>query len=882
MSIEAIIDNVGAVLMETDSKFYQSVSVSEEWGGLGTLTYEGAGGAVAGDNACTGATWSFKNFALAQDITSIQPIEADETMLDMNGISNPTLESLLLTSEQQNTFATYATLGDIVWTLDGATVSNDASDIEGYYLVEATLTCGEQSAVVYTGNIDFYDSADGMVWQRADSLNLNNLFVKDYNDGGCTGITQEVVTTDLPSGANASTYYKIHNPQQVETAAGGTWIGWSASVTALHSKAYYDAWVKKSAENGFELQVTYDFYMTATGNGSAYGALAARNAYNLKGAVGKATSKWDTETMPFSTVAEDDVDMMSKWSYHGNATHTVYTHNMLYIEDACYYGCELTVYMGNFRTVLVSSSSLDYTDTVELTDLKDKETFDLTELISEEDKTTLGDISGYTWYLNGEEVANPVSTANLEGVYEVALGFEVYPYASTVYKAKIDFYNSEDGMVWQSADSLTLDDLVVKSIGNCVDLTYSLETENLPEGATAGKYYKISNPAQASGSMGWSASVTALHSKEYYEAWQTKVGASLQVKFDFYYVSDAINGWCAFRNNYNLNDAIQRAEGTWITQTLTFSKMMEKWDYHAATQHTLYSHNMVYAEDTCYYGRDLTIYIGNFRTEFVSGDAIDHTDTVTLQDLKDTETFDLSTLISADDMTTLGDISGYTWYLNGEEVTNPVSTENLEGVYEVSLGFEVYPYAASVWKAKVDFYDSNDGMVWQRADSLSLEHLHVKNEKNCVGITEELVTPEGKDGTYYKVYNPQQDSAGQGFSISVSALHSKEYYALWADSDTQKWVVEYDVCAEIYLDGALKSNSFQYQFKWTSGTSGEGWVTFAVDLRVLIENWDNLSDDTVTGYYDNMIQNENAVYYGREHTMWMGNFNSKQVEVSAS
>ena len=36
-------------------------------------------------------------------------------------------------------------------------------------------------------------------------------------------------------------------------------------------------------------------------------------------------------------------------------------------------------------------------------------------------------------------------------------------------------------------------------------------------GAAATEYYKIYNPQQSAGSMGWSASVTAIHSKEYYQ-----------------------------------------------------------------------------------------------------------------------------------------------------------------------------------------------------------------------------------------------------------------------------------------------------------------------------------------------------------------------------
>lgn len=547
-------------------------------------------------------------------------IVASETiLLDKKGKTDLTLEGLLLSDAQKAVFNDLNTLedGSIKWWLGGTELdSTDATDIEGVYEVKAEYCIDSNTrCVLYSNTVDFYNSADGLVWQKQNALSIDNLVVTNKNS---KNLTYSVVTDDIPTGASANVYYKITNDGDDNTDGTEKDIGWFANVLGLHSKDYYLMWQTATSNKNQTITVTYEYQAFRVENRTqnSYYNNHVSTQINVPFTYGAGNAAqglgWLTRSMTLDKIIEN-------WSKLSK-TNVGYHEAMIVNYDAYYYGSAQTMYVGNFRSSLASTGNvIDNTSTTTLKDLKDTETFDLTTLISEEDKTTLDDISSYTWYLNGEAVeGSTISSSSVEGVYEVSLGYEVYPYKSLVYKTSVDFYNSENGMVWQLANALSINDLIVSNLNNATGITYSLVySEDIPSGATASVYYKIYNPAQTKGSIGWSASVKGLHSKSYYESWQQwaeENNKTITVSYDFYVFRTKGDGSVAGNQVFPpfTESGGAATAKTWDTRSMTLTQIIDNWS--KITSNTTSHVNMITANDSYYYGQENTMYIGNFTT----------------------------------------------------------------------------------------------------------------------------------------------------------------------------------------------------------------------------------------------------------------------------
>lgn len=548
-------------------------------------------------------------------------IVAGETiLLDKKDKTDLTLEGLLLSDAQKAAFADLKTLenGSIKWWLGGTELtSTDMTDIEGVYEVKAEYYVDSNTrCVLYSNTVDFYNSADGLVWQKQNALSLDNLSIEKVGD--CQGIESAVVTgDDIPANATATQYYKVSSPAQ-----SSQYIGWAIDVTPLHSKAYYESWAKKGTFN-----VSFDFYSEGTSYRQIHYGYTHNNYQTQQGV-------WKTVTMSLSDLIKK-YNTSGEWKPTGDS---YYNRNMLGDGDAYYYGSAQTMYFGNFYATFVSTGDvLDRTLTTTLKDLKDTDTFELTTLISNEDKTTLGDISSYTWYLNGVAVeGSTISSSSVDGVYEVSLGYEVYPYKLVVYKTSVDFYNSNDGLVWQLANTLSIDNLVITD-KNSKDLTYSVVTgDDIPTGASANVYYKITNGGDDNTDgkekdIGWFANVLGIHSKGYYLMWQTNAKEKNQtITVTYEYQAFRVENRTEHTNVDGKKDygdkvstqinvpftygATGAANGlSWLTRSMTLDKIIENWDKLSKTN-VGYHEAMIVNYDAYYYGSAQTMYVGNFTT----------------------------------------------------------------------------------------------------------------------------------------------------------------------------------------------------------------------------------------------------------------------------
>lgn len=239
----------------------------------------------------------------------------------------------ILDEETKTRLEKYALDGEIVWTLNGEEVI-DFSEIDGAYEVKATLVLDGESVPVYTAEVDFYDSSDGLVW--IDGLSMENLAIKQSE------MTGEIVTADIPEGAAASEYYHISVPTTTAQTS-----GYVFSVKAAHSKAYYEWWLRRANEAGATVTLKFDFYHTSqdlvdAGYNQTYFHVGGREVTAF------AVGEWHTVEISLETLVKHFNAYADMTNVKGDGSYAEEV-NMIYSTEAQYYGYDTDGYFGNFR-----------------------------------------------------------------------------------------------------------------------------------------------------------------------------------------------------------------------------------------------------------------------------------------------------------------------------------------------------------------------------------------------------------------------------------------------------------------------------------------------------------------------------------------------------
>ena len=840
-----------------DNEYWTEINVNEwytvslsldtlvdEWNAI-TLEVSGVycraeGGIVGGDNACTLAQWYIGGFKLSQDLSSIPTIEGKEKLVDKKDIIDYSFENLLLSKAEREQLAVYAGLGDITWTVNGVATAG-ATNIEGLVTVQAILTSGDQSCVLYNGKADFYNSDDGMVWMKNDAMPLENLVAKS-NDSYT--LTTSVVTDGYPANAAADTYYRV------ETAANKSM--YTYSVTAMHSKAYYEMWQRESSLLGKSWSLEFDFTYTTTAYPDTYGA----NYYYFR-VDGSNTHYYQGE---WKTVSITLDRLLYSWDVYASKTaNNVYGSEgpcvMVGTDENLYYGIDLVSYVGNFRSKM-TAMTFDESDLkmVDLDTYKDGGVVDCdfaNELTAQE-KATIADYvaNGYTvsWAINGN---TDLDWNTVEGICTIAALAKKNGSQTVILVAVADIYDSSKDVVWQKNSGLSEDNLKVKQSGSAA-ITTSVVSENLPTGATADEYFYVNVEGVKNNYV--ALSITALHSKAYYEAMLLKyqlLGKTVNIKYDFTHTSTLSANYIAFYVNGSNN---QYYEDVWNTTSITLDKMLENWNVYVGNSYNYYSsspYNMFGADDAAYYGCGWELWVGNFRME-VSSLAVDAAN-LKLVDLNTykggdgTVNCDFANELTTQEKATIADYvaNGYTvsWAVNGN--TNP-NWNMVEGICTIAAVAKKGSEQKVILIAQADIYDSTDGMVWQRKTGLSVDSVAMKSK----GLTAEIATsvPSGaaEGSEYYRVYG--SDTKGY-YTVSVAALHSKAYYQMWQDKATAEGktlTLKFDFWfnSECY---AQLSSGWGYYITMVTGHSNKQflekqWQTVSIKLETLLNNFEKYAD----------------------------------------
>ena len=430
-----------------------------------------------------------------------------------------------------------------------------------------------------------------------------------------------------------------------------------------------------------------------------------------------------------------------------------------------------------------------------------------------------------------------------------------------IYSCEIDFYNSNDGMVWVDNSNLNIKNAHAKLEG----MTEEIATENLPQGAVASQYFYITDN-ENDGAGNFLMAISAIHSKEYYEMWK-KDGATF-LQYDVYLKDTNIGEKGYFCVDKTLmENFIWISVGQWTTIEIPIDILLDYYDdYGNDGAQSFNFGNMLQSGE---YSYQVQMYIGNFR-----GKLIDKTldAEMNLADLKGNFDF-IDILLENGKSDIANELTAYeangdiVWTVDGEVVSDIFA---LRGVYDVVATYN----GKKVYTGKVDFYNSDDGMVWVDNSNLNIENAHAKLE----GMTEEIATenlPQGAVASqYFYITDNENDGAGN-FLMAISAIHSKEYYEMWKEKGVT--ALQYDVYLKdtnidekgyFCVDKTMMEN-----FIWVP--VGQ-WKTIEIPIDILLDYYDDYGNDEAQSFnFGNMLQSGE---YSYQVQMYIGNFREKKAE----
>lgn len=451
----------------------------------------------------------------------------------------------------------------------------DLTKIEkcGYkFSVKAPIGSDMEYSDIYACEIDFYNSADGMVWVTNDSLSIANAHAK------LDGMTEAIASENLPEGANSKQYFYITDDENPS----GNYI---MAISAIHTKAYYEMWKTEGA-----VSLLYDVYLNKTDNDPKW--------YFVKDKSMKPFwlyfDQWNTIEIPIDTLIDYYND------YGNDAAQSFNFGNMLQSGEYSY-KCQL--YIGNFRGKIVDKT-LD--SVINLADVDGK--FDFISMLTANGKTeAVSALSAYnkadiTWTVGGELLSD---VSSLRGIYDIVATAN----GKKLYTGTADFYSGEEGMVWVDNSNLSLENVHNKISG----MTKEVKASELPEGAVAREYYYITDGDNGA-NINFVFSIGAIHSKEYYQMWQS--GGVSALSFDVYF-DQGEDLYFSNMDKYPYDDEDGyhealfwvRAGNKWATVEISLEKLIANFDLITDDEKSSSVNNMLQARETSFV---VKMYVGNF------------------------------------------------------------------------------------------------------------------------------------------------------------------------------------------------------------------------------------------------------------------------------
>lgn len=821
VALETLLENWDEALL-TVGDFYKSVD-----GEIGAI--------VGGNSAVKESHLYIGNFALEADLSNVEAIQGVNRMVEVeNGEYD--LENLLTESEAVQ-FEGFKGMGEITWTLTSpsAVITLDSSVVDFSTTTKRlyTVTASIGETVLYTAKIDFYN-ANEFLWN--DVIAVEELRIKT----GANKITISVV--DNPVGATGK-YYQF--------AFGGT--SGQFIYEPAHTKEYYSLFY------GQNISISLDYYLDVDDNGTNVTFCGYSGGSQRKG------KTWLTETVAFDTIYD-------RWDKF-NGTDTGWQGSLMQVNTSL---TDKNVYLGNFRASLTVGDVVAETE-ARLLDVKDMETYVLNNLLESagvEENVYANKTVNWTLtpVYGGESVIITDGIANFKTLekraYNVSASLNVYGLQAPIYTGVLDIYDSEEGVIWNV--SYRKEDILAKKTPAVAGVITD------PTGRT-GDYYQIDIVNST-----LSAVFYPSHSKKYYSQYQ---GENISLHLEFYFESET-----TYLNTPLTGDSgINRVRRTWHADSITLDHLLGKWDRIMNTPNATNWEDVIL--NCVNGGMTATFYVGNFHFEISVNGAVADT-TERLINLNGATSYELSNLLtSANVAENLYANETVVWTLtpvNGGSsivITNGVAdfSKMQKIAYNAVASIAKFGMQAIFYTGVVDFYDVNEGVVWNTMTSAS----SIIVEEGATGSIVDISTISEvnvKTGTFF------MSSATNTNKIVVRPEHTKGYYQAFLDAGSD-YTMSYEYTFVAYY-GEYACNLVVGKYLTSTGLSGrkqyspKSWSKASIGLSTLLANWDKLAGwQFISAEGDCHYYNDGTTKYvqctATENRLYVGNITLTKVVTEA-
>ncbi len=448
------------------------------------------------------------------------------------------------------------------------------------------------------------------------------------------------------------------------------------------------------------------------------------------------------------------------------------------------------------------------------------------------------------------EIANAknVVTAEIpQGLYTLELKAE----GKTAYIGTLDFYNEDDGMVWQDLSEYSVNDSEILRGGylRLADTEYSaIDGEKVLS-------FKMVAGENSTTEVGMR--VRAIHSKAYYEAMKEVYSA---VKFSVYVSGGGLN---VMVKDIAGDKDEWLAKNKWGEYAVSIDYILENWE-------TLNGIGIlgVGSTATCQlfstkYGNEgYIVSVGKFGC-LTKKEAIEVSG-VQLVETAETPEYNLLALDIENKLDKSLAYKAVFTAQSGRVVrcdnAAKIDTASIpQGIYSVNVMYKGVTYLA----ASVDIYTAADGMVWNLIDDDVLENSQVwKNSYINVGDAEVV------DGRLKIVSKLCGEGNSNGIGLRMRAIHSKSYYEMMSD--------KYEA---ITFDAELQfSSEYAAKIFWLGDSNGKylgkaQTVNVKIALTDLLAKWDNVNNLTEGNVSSAMLVSFTSYQQQDDtHTYFIGNF----------
>lgn len=537
---------------------------------------------------------------------------------------------------------------------------------------------------------------------------------------------------------------------------------------------------------------------------------------------------------------------------------------------------------------------------VKLLDVGDENSFELSNLLPDEQKAVLSEFASEISYSfaranSTEKISLNGTTVDFTKVPKAYYSFKAeLPIGSEneyqpIYSCEVDFYNSNEKMVWQDNDSLFLSDLICKDCESATKMVKSVASGNdLPNGAQAAEYYYVTIPTSQLYDV-YAFSFMGMHSKAYYEKYYNQAkaqGFSYTIEYDCYqwttnptYKTEdgetAIFTATEFTMYGEHNVLVDMK--SWKTFSVSLETILDKWDI-CSSSAVSSENDSVYSNNVEFYHHDFYGYWGNFRT-VTAVDSAESTDTLLVDKTKNNFSYnqllDEETSKKFEKYKESGTI---VWTLNGKEVTDFTS---LYGLYQATAVLKLANNEEiTIYKAQVDFYDSTEtSPVWIK--ELSLDNLVLKSGDMSGELATENLPGGATESTYYHVTIPTTTAQTSAYVFSVKAVHCKKYYQKWLNKGNYALQFTFIHTSEGVKNEGYSASQFYINGNSDNYTMSE-WYTVTIPFETLLNDFDvygdidnNWGDGSSDGA--NMVYSADAQYYGYDIDGYFGGFRLVEV-----